>query len=127
MAQAADAIVTAAVVVGGAAAPVIGKVRSANGQTDLPLELADALNEARKSSEVSAFPCIGMLVPVSPRAVAVLPPSATVPPARWPALQILAAGVRLALGSAVQSRGKRDALEEIHGLQELSGSSPQAI
>ena len=94
--------------------------RYANGQTDLPLDLAGALNEARKSSEVSAFPCIGMLVPVSPGAVAVLPPSATVPPTRWPALQILAAGVRLALASAAQSRGKLDALEEIRGLQDIA-------
>jgi hypothetical protein len=94
--------------------------RYANGQTDLPLDLAGALNEARKSSEVSAFPCIGMLVPVSPGAVAVLPPSATVPPGRWPALQILAAGVRLALASAAQSRGKLDALEEIRGLQDIA-------
>ncbi|MGE5118208.1 MAG: helix-turn-helix domain-containing protein [Betaproteobacteria bacterium] len=94
--------------------------RCTDGRTELPISVAQALNEAPGWPGVTCLDHIGTVVPISNGSLAVLLIGARVPRGSWPALQVLATGMELALGAAAQSRGKLDALEEIRGLQHVA-------
>ena len=92
----------------------------ANDRSDVPVPLARMLNAISTPAQVSSLEGVGVFVSVNSGSTGVLLRDSEISENQWPALQILATGFELALASAMQSRGKLDALEEIRGFQQLA-------
>lgn len=92
----------------------------ADGRSDVPAPLAQMLNAISTPAQVSSVEGIGVLVSVNSGSIGVLLRNSEISEDQWPALRILATGFELALASAMQSRGKLDALEEIRGFQQIA-------
>ncbi|MCE9658304.1 MAG: helix-turn-helix domain-containing protein [Burkholderiales bacterium] len=94
--------------------------KHADDRSDVPTPLARMLNAVSQSAQVSRVEGVGVLVSVNSGSIGVLLRNLEISESRWPALRILATGFELALASAMQSRGKLDALEEIRGFQQIA-------
>lgn len=92
----------------------------ADGRSEVPAPLGRMLNTISTPGPVSSVEGVGVFVSINSGSMGVLLRDSEISESQWPALRILATGFELALASAMQSRGKLDALEEIRGFQQIA-------
>ena len=92
----------------------------ADGRSEVPAPLGRMLTAISTPAPVSSVEGVGVFVSVNSGSMGVLLRDSEISESQWPALRILATGFELALTSAMQSRGKLDALEEILGFQQIA-------